>query len=74
LFWRKVSEKTYFVCPLQQLTDAHLGFDAEKAAWASQESLKYAKIEELEREIVNLTEELEKVQDLRSFMKKDNMR
>jgi len=49
------------VCFLQQFIDAHLGFDIEKAAWAPHESLKYAKVKELEREVVNLTEELEKI-------------
>lgn len=67
-------QKTYFVGLLQQLTDAHFGFEEEKAAWASQEGLKYANVEELECEIVNLTEELEKVQDSRSCIKTGNRR
>ncbi|KAG0571893.1 hypothetical protein KC19_VG051600 [Ceratodon purpureus] len=46
----------------RQLVDTHVEFEKEKAEWVSKVDLSNAKVQELQQEIVTLTEELRKVQ------------
>lgn len=46
----------------RQLTDAHFEFEEEKAAWSSKADANNTKVQDLQQDILNLTEQLQEVQ------------